>query len=246
MSGAEPSKNEKLFALGAAMTACTGRLGSEVCPGLEGKRVENAPEKGIHPRGLFLWRNDGDVGSVEDVSVVVVSQNPGRADLFERWANRLLPRDHHRGRFEETSSLLAKECTRIPHYARLARLLQHLWSDLDRRTVLFAEVVYCQSAADKKPNRKTYAFCGAVHLEPQIELVGDGATVICAGAQVAKWFRSSKHAARFRWVQAEHPSGKSMEWPRLFAGDGLDPSVSARWQGVVSGSLPSGTKLLPD
>lgn len=203
--------------------------------------MANAPALGIYPRGLFMQPAAADV---EDVTAVVLSQNPGAADLFERWAHRLVSRISTASQFDELWDLLGESAAEIGHYAKIQSLLRLLWADAADRSFLFAEVVYCQDASSsRKPNDKTYVHCAQQHLEPQLAEVPDNTLVLCLGDRAAAWFASYPNRERFRWLQLEHPSGKNRHWKKLFVNGDLSAHARAAWTSFLAGQRPTGNGM---
>ena len=222
-------------------------------------------DKGIFPRGIFVWPPDRDLA---DVELVILGENPGRAPAVERALYTLL---NERYPWESSSTdAIRKLSTLISvddwehggSYWRNALLLARALYPAAQQgppsgfqcTVAGMEIAYCQSP-DPKPGWKHHwpalTACAKRHLADHMAATRKEAIVMCLGG-AARYFMD-QHGGGRRWFSVDHLSGS---WGSLFrliqpqpsrkeskaAKDAwvpeLWPCVEAEWQSVLAGGSP--------
>lgn len=203
--------------------ACSGAG----CPGVRDRKVVNNWQTGTPPRGLTIrpWAS-----SLADVELVVIGQNPGNADPFERAVNADHALAEHRA--ELLGRWLTAAMPYITYWVEVDRLLDALFQGGSAKTVLAVEGYYCQhGSSEPAPDdvRQIFDHCSERHLAHQLSAVKEQAAsppiVVGLGRHVREWWRSSTWRTEFRFVAAQHPSGNNPRWRDLFAPD--DPTVLA-------------------
>lgn len=204
------------------------------CPGVRDGHVVNNWKTGTPPRGITIrpWKN-----SLADVELVVIGQNPGNADPFERALNA----DHEL--VEHRAELLGRSLTGampyIDYWIEVDRLLNALFTNGASRTLLAAEGYYCQhGSAEPHPEgvRRVLDHCSEQHLAKQLRAVKEAARqaplIVGLGRHVREWWNRSAWRVEFRFVAAQHPSGNNPRWRELFSTEEpttLSPLIVEAW-----------------
>lgn len=205
------------------------------CPGVRDGHILKDWKTGTPPRGLTIrpWTR-----ALADVELVVIGQNPGDADPFERAVNA----DHelHPDRAELLGRWLTGAMPYIPYWVEVDRLLEALFAGGASKTVVAMEGYYCQHRSGDPPPksvREVFDHCSKQYLDQQLRIVKEAAQrkplVVGLGLHVREWWTRSEWRDEFRFVAAQHPSGSNPRWNQLFATTDpkrLMPEIATAWQ----------------
>lgn len=197
------------------------------CPGLRAGLVTNAINSGTPPRGLLI---QPALASLDEVTVVVLGLNPGRADATERHELRAAAARDRAHLFEHVHAETLANMPRWKYWRRAHALLEALEGELVKQVVLAVELVFCECApGERYPGRDTIAHCTATHLERIATLVPPDARWLCVGGAARDWLAHSKFADR-PWAWVEHLTGAMGDpFGRMFALGAVRPEVKAAW-----------------
>jgi hypothetical protein len=232
--------DERIRELGNRITTCSA---GESCPDIKRGVVTNDVADGIPPRGLFIRPSSA---RLEEVDVIILGLNPGRADdnekrLLRDAANRI-PDQLFRVVHAETIC----QMHRWRYWQHMDDLLRHLGLPTQSTVVLAAELVFCECVRPSirkgklwKPRvgARAIRFCTTRYLHSLLEQVPATAVILCVGARARDWVRHSRWNDKFRWAWVKHITGSWGTFSRMFGPDGkVKPQVTRAWQDAMNGS----------
>jgi hypothetical protein len=152
---------------------CQYGSGPVICPGMLDGSVAHDTAQGVLPRGLFVRPADASPAAIE---VVVLGQNPGRCNAFERaLARHLFRTDPPASAVETLNGVLLEAMSEIRYWKKIDQLLNALWSGGTRKPLLSLELAYCQTAEHcAGPSKAAYQFCSARYLRRHLAALQDG------------------------------------------------------------------------
>ena len=223
--------DSRFLALGKAITACAVRAS---CPGVRNQMVRNDVTGGTPPRGLFIRPSHL---RAEDVKLVLLGQNPGRASGFERALNRTFAESDRERLFERIHESWFDGLSDIEYALKLDRLATELLSQETTNGVILAEVAFCESLPGVNfPGRDTLAFCSSQFLDRLAHELPAGTPWVCIGAPARDWMQGPGNEGRFRWAWVEHVTGSWGTYRSMFdESRRLRRDVRAQWEDVMSG-----------
>lgn len=235
--------DERIKDLGEQITACPAR---SRCPGILQGRLVNDPVNGVPPRGLFVRPC---TARLEQVEVVVLGLNPGRADPPEQSILRKAAEKHRDRLYRYIHTETVIQMKRWKYWQRMDTVLRQLGYEPGLNVVLAAEIVFCECAPPPPPppgqrkkkrvrvGRRAINFCSDLYVDKLLPHLPHGTPVICVGGDARDWIRRSRWNEHFHWAWMDHITGAFGDpYGDMFdAGGAMKDWVLRTWQATAAG-----------